>query len=339
MDNFSCSEDVLRVVPDTNIIKSGYLYAYLSSRFGVPLIASGTYGAIVQHIEPEHITNLPVPRLGNIEDRAHELIQKAADLQVESTKSFNSAGQIINNQFGFPEKLSLSHRVFSCVEVSSTQILKRLDATYYDNAALESDRLIENVMSKNKFSSLNVSISENGRIKQVFVDEEFGVPFLTSREIFFQQYKPDRFLATNLLPDDDNWTVQEENILLARSGQVGGIIGRGVWADKRFTGCAVSVDVLRIDARYSEILPGYLYAYLCRTDVGYRQLIRTAAGSSIPHLSADDVYNLFIPRCDLKTEEKIDKIIRKAGQQRVEAQAFENEARALVERASEEGGR
>jgi type I restriction enzyme S subunit len=59
-----CSEDVLRVVPDTNKIPPGFLYAFLSSKFGLPIITSGTYGSIIQHLEPEHITNLPVPRLG-----------------------------------------------------------------------------------------------------------------------------------------------------------------------------------------------------------------------------------------------------------------------------------
>ena len=72
MDGMACSEDVLRVVPDPDRILPGYLYAFLSSKFGVPLVVGGTYGAIIQHIEPHHIANLPVPRLGEeIEARAH----------------------------------------------------------------------------------------------------------------------------------------------------------------------------------------------------------------------------------------------------------------------------
>jgi type I restriction enzyme S subunit len=63
MDGMACSEDVLRVAPDLDRILPGYLYAFLSSKFGVPLVVGGTYGAIIQHIEPHHIANLPVPRL------------------------------------------------------------------------------------------------------------------------------------------------------------------------------------------------------------------------------------------------------------------------------------
>jgi len=73
------SQDVMKVVPDAEKIPPGYLYTYLSSKFGVPLVVGGTYGAIIQHIEPEHIADLPVPRLGKkIETMAHELIDEAA---------------------------------------------------------------------------------------------------------------------------------------------------------------------------------------------------------------------------------------------------------------------
>lgn len=339
MDGIACSEHVMRVVPDTTKITPGYLYAYLSSRFGVPMVVSGTYGAIIQHIEPHHIADLPVPRLGAVEDQAHELIQGAADLRVEAAELLKTAGQMVNDQFGFPEKLALSHRVFSCSTASSTLVLKRLEATFHDAVAQESDRLIAGVPCKDEFSTLGIAISETGRLKQVFVDEDYGAPFLTSGEIFRQRYEPTRFLSKRLLPDESEWATQEGDLLLARSGQVGGIIGRGVWADRRFAGGCVSVDVLRLSAQNSHILPGYLYAYLFLTDVGYRQLIRTAAGSSIPHLSAPDVSRLLIPRCDSTLEAEINELVWNAGHKRAEAQEKEDQARTLVERTIEEGGR
>ena len=339
MKGMAGSQHFMRVVPDTEKIRPGYLYAYLSSRFGVPIVVSGTYGAIIQHIEPHHIAELPVPRLGDVEDQVHELVQGAADLRVEASELLETAGKITNEQFGFPEKLALSHRVFSCAVASSTQVLQRLEATFHDAVAQESDRLLAGVPHKDELSTLGISISETGRLKQVFVDEEYGAPFLTSGEIFRQRYEPNRFLSYRLLPDESEWATQEGDLLLARSGQVGGIIGRGVWADRRFAGGCVSVDVLRLGAQNSAILPGYLYAYLFLTDVGYRQLIRTAAGSSIPHLSAPDILRLQIPRCDNKIEEQINELVWNAGHKRAEAQEKEDEARTLVERTIEEGGR
>ncbi|MEB3175588.1 MAG: restriction endonuclease subunit S, partial [Cyanobacteriota bacterium] len=52
MKGMAGSQHFMRVVPDPEKILPGYLYAYLSSKFGIPQIVSGTYGAIIQHIEP-----------------------------------------------------------------------------------------------------------------------------------------------------------------------------------------------------------------------------------------------------------------------------------------------
>lgn len=339
MEGAWSNQDIMKVVANREKILPGYLYAFLSCKFGLPIVVSGTYGAIIPHIEPRHIADLPVPRLGDVENRAHELVQRAADLRSEANAIYKETGLRLSIQFGFPERLAMSHRVFSCSTASSNDILKRLEATFHDAIAQESDLLINRIPRKSDLASLEISISETGRLKQVFVDEEYGAPFLTSGEIFRLRYEPDRFLSKRLLPDEEEWAIKGGDILLARSGQVGGIIGRGVWADRRFIGGCVSVDVIRISAQNSQIRPGYLYAYLFLTDVGYRQLIRNAAGSSIPHLAATDVLRLRIPRCDDAFESNIDELVWNSGNKRAEAQELEDEARALVERAIEEGVR
>ncbi|HGF4890644.1 TPA: restriction endonuclease subunit S, partial [Escherichia coli] len=42
LDGLACSEHVMRVAPDQEKVLPGYIFAYLSSKFGVPLIVSGT---------------------------------------------------------------------------------------------------------------------------------------------------------------------------------------------------------------------------------------------------------------------------------------------------------
>lgn len=339
MKGMAGSQHFMRIAPDVDKIKPGYLYAYLSGRFGVPLIVSGTYGAIIQHIEPQHIADLPVPRLGDVEECAHKLIQQAADLRVESALILKDAGRKINERFNFPEKTAVSHRNFSYSVASSKNVVHRMEATYHDLIAQQSDCLIANVTQKNELRSLGISTNENGRLKQVFCEKGYGVPFFTSGEIFRMRYEPARFLSKRLLPDENEWETKEGDILLARSGQVGGIIGRGVWADKRYNGACVSVDVIKIRAQDAQIKPGYLYAFLFLTDVGYRQLIRTAAGSSIPHLSISDLLCLLIPRGDESFENLINTLIWNVGHLRAEAQKKEDDAKILVERAIEDGGR
>lgn len=336
MKGMAGSQHFMRVVPDADKILPGYLYVYLSSKFGVPQVVSGTYGAIIQHIEPQHIANLSVPRLGKVEQQAHELITEAAQLRVEANGKFQRAGALVNRHFGFPAKLALSHRVFSTSKASSHLGVRRIDATFHESIAQMSDALLRQAKKLDNLIDIVTGIGETARLRQVFVDSPtYGVPFLTSGEIFRLTYEPERFLSKRLLPADGSWAVKEGDTLIARSGQVGGIIGRGVWADKRLEEICVSVDVLRLHPHAEKIKAGYLFAYLCLTDVGYRQLARTAAGSSIPHLLTEYVEQLKIPRASSAIEEQADKLVWEAGRNRAEAQAKEMQARQLVEHAIE----
>lgn len=336
MDGVACSEDVLRVVPNPESISPGYLYAFLSSRYGVPLVVAGTYGAIIQHIEPIHIADLPIPRLGDaIESRAHELVQGAAAARAEAFILRKKARDLLNDTFGFPDNLSFKSREFSTALTSSSAVLKRMDATFHDSFAQASDSCLELVKAESTLFELGVRSSETGRLKQIFTEPNFGVPFYTSGEIFKGRLDANRFLSKSLLKLNEDVLVKPGDFLIARSGQIGGIIGRGVWADSRFENSCVSVDVLRLNARNAEVLAGYVFAFLCLTDVGYRQLIRGASGSSIPHLNANDVLNIKLPRCQPHVEERIASLIENSGELLARAQEAENQAWVLVENAIE----
>lgn len=332
------NQDIMKVVADPNKISSGYLYAYLSSRFGVPIVISGTYGAIIQHIEPHHIADLPVPRLGAVEDQAHELIQQAADAQVESGKLRNQAGAMVNEICGFPQKLAPAARIFAYSSANSNDVLRRLDATFHNPIAQEAEALTK-AANGIALSSAGVLGYESNRMKQVFVEEGFGTPFTTSGGIFLKSITPERYLRNQLLGEDQTWRINEYDTLVARSGQVGGIIGRGVWADSRLDGFAASPHILRLRPTSEEFPPGYVYAFLCLTDVGYQLLARTAAGSSIPFLPLDAVLEIKIPTTPSPQQRhEIDELVKRSGELRKQSQELEKDAVALVERTIEEGG-
>lgn len=333
MNGAAGSQHFMRVVPDEGKIKPGYLYSFLSSRYGLPMVIGMTYGAIIQHIEPHHIKFLPVPRLGELEIESHRLCSKAADMRSLATEKLSMASQLINGAFSFPSKISVKTRNFSVTKALNKEASRRLEATFHDWVARQSDALLDKVPKTSELHIL-ADFGETGRMTQVFVSKEYGVPFITSKELFLLRQEPDRFLSRKLLPEDESWKVEEGNILIARSGQVGGIIGHCVWADRRFENVCVSVDVIRLKAK--NVLPGYLFAYLNLTDVGYRQLVRTAAGSSIPHLFPEYLRGLRIPRTDEVTENLINDLVFEAGRLRADAQVCEDNARKMVEDAIEE---
>lgn len=61
---WSGSEHLLRVIP-TNEAWAGYLYAWLSSEWALPLIRRHTYGAVVFEIDQHQISEVPIPLIGN----------------------------------------------------------------------------------------------------------------------------------------------------------------------------------------------------------------------------------------------------------------------------------
>ncbi|EEY50717.1 restriction endonuclease subunit S [Vibrio cholerae] len=336
MDDFACTEDVMRVVADESKIDAGYLYAFLSSTFGVQQIIAGTYGAIIQHIEPEHVKDIPVPRFAkDLEANIGSKIKSSAQKRADANSLMVSAGKQINEHFSFPNKLALSHRIFTHSAASSSLVQNRMDATYHDQIAQLSDELIEKAGAENNLAELGIQALEGNRMKQIFTGEDYGVPFFTSGEIFRADVTPERFLLRKSLKGDEVWQTREEDLLIARSGQVGGIIGTGVWADSRFDGACVSPHVLKLRVTNQSVDAGYLYAFLCCTDVGYRQLIRGAAGSSVPFLSVSDILAIKLPRMSEDDEARIGEMVRQAGRLAAEAQRLEKEAVKMVEDAIE----
>jgi type I restriction enzyme S subunit len=334
MDGFSCSEDVLRVVPNEEEIKSGYLYAYLSSRFGIPLIVSGTYGAIIQHIEPEHIVNLPVPRLGEIEDRAHELVQQAADLRVEATQLLNNIKADLENEIGGgPIEWKYKHVQSYAIQVMPIDTsLRRLDAFHYVGYVGEAIEKAAVTLTEigNYANALRPPI-----LKRTKVDGT-GIDFLGGRELLrLDQSAEDRISFST--PNLEQFIIKSGMVLFQCVGQRYGIFGTPILATRRIIGKAVTEAVMRL-IPFDPEDAGYISIYLS-TSFGQRLVMRHSAGTSIPVLQEDGATKILIYWPGKKRRFHIHEIASEAWEKRVQAIDLENEARALVERAIEEGGR
>jgi type I restriction enzyme S subunit len=340
MDGIACSEHVMRVVPNEDLIKSGYLYAYLSSSFGVPIVIAGTYGAIIQHIEPEHIAELPVPRLGKVENQAHDLVQRAADMRTAASKSISEAIAIMERESGL---MGLSQNASSGIgfgvrTVSSSNLIKRMDAGFhspfhsdvldaFDSASVDTCTVAD----------IALSIEEPKRFKRVHInDEEFGIPMFGTSALMWADPQPS-FLIPKQIAVEYNLTVNERTLLIPRSGQLSGIIGTAVLPYGKVIGGAVSEDAIRIHC-HNEIDAGFLFVAL-KAECGRRQLKARAYGSSIPHLDVYQIGQIIVPKLKENIHNEIGRIGFRSSELRSQAISLENKARDLVERAIEEGGR
>lgn len=336
MDGLACSEDVLRVIPAPEKIPPGYLYAYLSSKFGVPLVVGGTYGAIIQHIEPEHIADLPVPRFATaFETRVHDLVERAAQLRSEAARLLIDATAEFEKVAKLPHlRVPPSPTPFDAGGVSSTALQARLDGFFHSR--FHSDALTALARTRTKaLAELSSGIVEPLRFKRVAVDDPtFGVPFFGTAPLFWTDPTPNYFVSRKMR-NIEQYVVDKRCLLIPRSGQLSGIIGSVVLPYGDIVGGAVSEDAIRV---YFESEQDAGFGLIALTsEYGRRQLKARAFGSSIPHLDVRHIGLVRVPDPGPEKRKALGAKGARVAELRDEACRVEREARALLEAKIEKG--
>ncbi len=338
MKGMAGSQHFMRVVPDREKIKPGYLYAYLSSRFGVPLVVSGTYGAIIQHIEPHHISDLPVPRLGHIEDETHELIQRAADLRADACNQIEWASSEAIKELGLMELDSKGVTEFGWSIVSSNDLRRRLDAPFHSPAALQAEVAVRNGRHRaEKLKNVVDRLFKPPIFKRIWVEgPKYGPQFVSGNDAYLYQANEPRYVSAKT-PNFDEFIVKKGWVIFQAAGQVYGLFGRPLFV------CGWLEDVFCADDLY-RIVPNsmddgaYIYLFL-RTPHGQALVKRQAAGNSIPRVWDPHMEGFELPWPDEPTRKKLALPVIEAHEKVAKALALELQGIALVERAIEEGGR
>ncbi len=330
------SQDVLKVVADPKKIQSGYLYACLSSKFGIPLLVSGTYGSIIQHLEPDQIANQPVPRLGDgLEHEIHELVHTSAQWLSEQSKELADATQLFFD--------SVSLRDIASDEWHADQAKDLgFEATFpfpYSIRAIHFAprfRKLWNDMLQVRHLPLRElclpgSLGNGPRFKRIDADLEHAIRLVGQKELF--NLKPEgRLIALTSVGDEVR--MAEGTIAVAAQGTFGEteLYCRSQFIWGSWINFAYSQHMLRVVADESKILRGCLFAFF-RSQTAFRMLRAISTGSKL-----QDNHYYFLPRLPIpvperKVQEKIHSMVVSAYEKRHRAAANEDRAIALVEKA------
>ncbi|MCW7554513.1 hypothetical protein NX722_18170 [Endozoicomonas gorgoniicola] len=342
MEGLACTEDVLRVVPDEDKIHSGYLYAYLNSKYGIPLILAGTYGAIIQHIEPPHICDLPVPRLGaRVEQAIHELVEKAANNLSEYQELINEASSLVFTTLGLENISAYDWRSNKKKDFGFVVQSSNLEIMRGWNHSERLSSLKQNIRSV-RHSELKDVIDLDWlrwrvMFKRIDADKEHGIEVMTQKTLF-QLFPEGRWVSKEyLLNHSPRFKVPDETILIAKQGTLG---EQEVYCRSEFiTGertleRAYSDHCMRVVAIPEKIDAGYLFAFL-RSQTGFRLLRGLSEGSKQQDLHWRMVPTLPIPRCGGDKEKEIGDKVRKAYRLKNEAIQLFTQARNKVEETIE----
>lgn len=337
MDGMACTEDVLRVIPDQEKIPSGYLNAFLGSKYGVPLVTSGTYGAIIQHIEPEHIAGLPVPRLGEaLEKQIDQLIQLAACLRAEAQSLLSRATALFlegagledqtpsrwhsgGPELGFESQIGISHSLRAC---NYSPRVSRL----VDKLKMGKNRTLGDICAKGYLGT-------GARFKRIDCDQELGVCLIGQRQGFWMRPEG-RWISTARAPQ--GIFARDETVMIASSGTLGEyeMYCRPLFVSGRWLKHAYTQHFLRIVSGDKSVSGAYLFAFL-RSELAFRCLRSMSTGSKQQEIHRDLVSELPVPILESKVREEIEAMVRASYQRRDNAEISEDKAVALIERTIE----
>ena len=324
------SQHIMKVVPNPERIPPGYLYAFLSSRYGVPLVVSGTYGAIIQHIEPEHIADLPVPRFdSSFEGRVAGKVDAASHARARAVELLRESAQRLRSALGLPlsTPVSLLPRP-DVTSVSSDAFRDRGDAYYYSERNAESRAAFDGAAANRPLGEVT-EVFIPGIFKRLYAsDPQYGSPYITGGDVFELAPSSERYLVKKVAAEY-RLLLKQGMIVVQEAGQLGGLIGRSVMVGHHLDGFSCSNNMIRIVPE-DDIDGGYLFA-LMSSEHGVRLLSREAAGSSIPHTDESRVKSITIPWPSRAEREHIGAPAIQARELRDQACIWEKEAKNMLE--------
>ena len=295
------SEHVIRLVPN-NILKQGYIYAYLASKPGYSLLTQGTFGAVIQHIEPAFVASLPIPVLPEaFQQKVDNLIQESARLREEATDALDKAISYFNQEYPIKDRTSVCY----------TKKLKSLElgfAAYNNN--IEVDGFIAKYDSNSlKIADITSSVFAPPLFKHIYLSQDNGYPFMTGSELTKFNMRYYRWLSPRGVKNIKDYVVKKGTLLLYKSGTTdGGILGNVFIADKKLDGCCLSDHVIRIVFN-DDKMAYWAFAFL-RSNGAIKMLQRLATGTMIPFITPERVSNMLIPAPDTCYEEIVELVSR-----------------------------
>lgn len=332
------SQHMIKVEPNPEKIKSGYLFAFLLSQFGEALVRGSVYGSAVKHIEPHHIAGLPVPRFGErVETEIHELVEESAALRGRHQAELVAATKDFFDSNGLPELNELRwHQQerdlgFEVASVGATS-LRAL------NFAPRAQRLVEKLGSVPGRQLGEICsgghLGSGARFKRVDSDAENGVQLLGQRQGFW--LRPEgRWISPSHAPR--GIFADDETVMIAAQGTLGEneVFCRPIFVTGEWLNYAYTQHFLRVVSGTPDIPGAYLFAFF-RSEAAFRVLRSLSVGGKQQDIHESLRAEIPVPIAPPEDRDRIATTVRSAYQCRDRADVLEDKALALLTAAVEE---
>lgn len=323
------TDDLLRIEPKDQD-EYGWLYAYMKTDFFKQIARASQYGHMIKHIEVAHANEFPVimPDAATrkaIGDKAAEAVRLRGEAWKLRDDAFETIERAIGHEGGGTNTSTIRG------EVRLSQILERrsrLDADSYCGQINAIDALLERCAT-DKLKDLVSDVYLLPRVARTFGTG--GVPFATPSDLFDVNAKPAKHIYAKLIPNHEAFMLKPGELLMVRSGQKYGLLGRVMKITENHRGVFGSDDPIHIKPNEGKIRTGYLLAYLNDPALGRPSVVRNAYGTSIPHLDVKDIKKIRVPRLGSDVESAIADLMDKSVSTSAKADRLENEATKLAQ--------
>ena len=322
------SQDVIRLrAADADT--AGYVTAFLRSRYGRPQLEQLTYGSVIAHIEPEHLTHIVIPELPPIRRIAvGRLMCEASDLRDQANDLLAEADRLLHDTLRLPPiEEGSSGPVTSSVRASDLR--RRLDASFHAPVAIQAEKNVAALAGELATLGDERVTKEIRPItkfrKRVYV-QRGGIPLVSTRQLFQIDPIDVHALAKGAHTKDlPEISLKHNMICITRSGT----IGRVQIIPKYMAGWAASEHATRAIAAPG-MNAGYLYAWLV-SDYGKCLLTRHSYGSVILEIDRDMIASVPIPLPGQDVQDQIGNLVLRANDLRDQAWRKEREAIGQLE--------
>lgn len=321
------THDLIRIVPNEKNTLGGFVYAYLSSKYGYGLLTQSSYGGVIKHLEPHHIQDLPIPLFPEVKQQEiHNLIIEASNLRAEANKLLREAIEMME------EKLpSIEFKTIYKAKIS-TRINhnSRIEATYNSNSIEGLYRILnENNIELKSISKISDKVFTPGIFKRIGTNNpDKGVPFLSGSDLLNQYPNFQSFLSRKT-KNIDTYIIREGWIAIQDAGTIEYLS----YITKFLDGVSATNNLVRVVPNENDNKNYYIYCFL-KTKVGQNLLKSLEYGSLQKYIDNHQVSS-FLVQIFHDIEGEIFRKIEKSMINLSDACFMEKEAIDLVEKEIE----
>ena len=331
------SEHVIRLIPN-NILRGGYVYAYLASKYGYAMLTQGIFGGVIQHIEPDFVGSIPIPKLPeNFQSEVDDLVKESAKLRSDATELLKEAERILKSEASLKDLTPEDYDYFgprTYERQVSCFVRERKDINVVTINAFNHSERIRNTKQMISCSTmplkdvlLNGDVFSTGSFPRVEVKGGNGVMLINQSDIFDTIIKGKYISKRNVRLSN---LVEYGEVLIAGVGTLGEneSFCRVIYANEGLVNQLVSGEFIRM--KTDAVPSGYLFAWL-NSDYGFRFIRNTQAGTKLCRPIPKLLLEIPVPIIAKDKMEEIDRMVREAHTMRHQANQKELKAIAMVE--------